>query len=196
MKKSSIRKCKQCGEVKQLTKDFFRPYYGENATGFYRTCKLCESINNRYKYLTGKGDAASEVEQEEIASMLQLYEILRDLGLQPPRYGAQQESSTLSLVDELLKRKSEDLANIAATLESAGLEDSGASTAELLAWLTEPLIEEPEFYDDVYYTLREKYMPIIGMGSNNLPIHCDKHAETLTTILKRFNDYEDNYVYD
>jgi len=35
----NVRRCKQCGEVKQLSSEFFRKYYGANARGFYRVCK-------------------------------------------------------------------------------------------------------------------------------------------------------------
>jgi len=101
----NVRKCKQCGEVKQLSSDFFRPYYGKNAKGFYKVCRTCESINNRYKYLTGKGEAATQADLEEIARIEELYDTLRELGLEPPRYGAQSSSTVHSVVEELLKRK-------------------------------------------------------------------------------------------
>jgi len=186
-----MRRCKQCGEVKQLTSDFFRPYYGENARGFYRVCKTCERINNRYKYLTGKGDAATQADLEDIARIEELYDTLRELGLEPPRYGAGTTSTVYSVVEELLQKKVNQIAE-----KKAQLEEVGAAPTELLDWLTRPLTEEPEYYEDVYFKLREKYMPVIGTNPDATPKYDETYKEILDQILKRFDDYEDNYVYD
>lgn len=186
----NVRKCKQCGEVKQLSSDFFRPYYGENAKGFYRVCKTCESINNRYKYLTGKGDAATQADLEEIACIEELYDTLRELGLKPPRYGTRTSSTVYSVVEELLKKKRQQAAE---KKEQFGVEAD--VPAELLDWLTRPLTEEPEYYEEVYFKLREKYMPVIGTNPDATPKYDETYKEILDQILERFDEYEDNYVY-
>src|SRR5690606_12083417 len=190
----NVRKCKQCGEVKQLSKDFFRPYYGKNAKGFYRVCRTCESINNRYKYLTGKGDAATPADLEEIARIEELYDTLRELGLEPPRYGAGTTSTVHTLVEDLLQKKKSQIAERKAQLEEVGVETD--TPAELLDWLTKPLTEKPEYYEDVYFKLREKYMPIIGTNPDATPKYDETYKEILDRILERFDEYEDNYVYE
>ena len=189
----NIRKCKQCGEVKQLSSDFFRPYYGKNAKGFYRVCKTCERINNRYKYLTGKGDAATQADLEEIKRIEELYDTLRELGLEPPRYGARASSTVYSVVEELLKRKQQQVANRKEQLEEIGVEAD--IPTELAEWLSKPLTEEPEYYEDVYFKLREKYMPVIGTNPDATPKYDETYKEILDQILERFDEYEDNYVY-
>jgi len=153
----NVRKCKQCGEVKQLSSDFFRQYYGENAKGFYRVCKTCERINNRYKYLTGKGDAATQADLEEIKRIEELYDTLRELGLEPPRYGAGMTSTVYSVVEELLKRKRQQAVDRKEQLEEIGVEASAPT--ELAEWLSKPLTEEPEYYEDVYSSLGKSICP-------------------------------------
>ena len=190
----NVRKCKQCGEVKQLSSDFFRPYYGENAKGFYRVCRTCESINNRYKYLKGKGDAATKADLEEIARIEELYDTLRELGLEPPRYGVRTSSTVYSVVEELLKRKQQQAADRKEQLEEIGVEAD--IPTELAEWLTKLLTEEPEYYEDVYFKLREKYMPVVGTNPGATPKYDETYKEILDQILERFDDYEDNYVYD
>src|SRR5690606_32104306 len=190
----NVRKCKQCGEVKQLSKDFFRPYYGKNAKGFYRVCRTCESINNRYKYLTGKGEAATPAELEEIARIEELYDTLRELGLEPPRYGAEVTSTVHSVVEELLKKKQQQIAERKEQLEEIGVE--GNVPTKLAEWLTKPLTEEPEYYEEVYFKLREKYMPIIGVNPDMSPKYDETYKEILDQILERFDEYEDNYEYE
>ena len=187
----NVRKCKQCGEVKQLSSEFFRKYYGENAKGFYRVCKTCESINNRYKYLTGKGDAATQADLEEIARIEELYDTLRELGLEPPRYGARASSTVHSVVEELLKRKQQQAAE---RKEQFGVEADVPT--ELAEWLTKPLTEEPEYYEDVYFKLREKYMPVVGVDSEGVQQYDETYREILEQVLERFDEYEDNYEYD
>ena len=187
----NVRRCKQCGEVKQLTTDFFRKYYGANAKGFYRVCKTCESINNRYKYLTGKGDAATPADLEEITRIEELYETLRELGLEPPRYGAGTTSTVYSVVEELLKRKQQQAAD---RKEQFGVEVDVPT--ELAEWLTKPLTEEPEYYEDIYFKLREKYMPVVGTNPDATPKYDETYKEIMDQILERFDEYEDNYVYE
>ncbi len=190
----NVRKCKQCGEVKQLTTEFFRKYYGENARGFYRVCKTCESINNRYKYLTGKGDAATQADLEEIARIEELYDTLRELGLEPPRYGAGSASTIHSLVEDLLQKKMSQIAERKTQLEEIGVEASVPT--ELLEWLSRPLTGEPEHYIDMYLKLREKYMPVVGMNPDATPKYDETYKEIMDQILERFDEYEDNYVYE
>jgi len=190
----NVRKCKQCGEVKQLSSEFFRKYYGENAKGFYRVCRTCERINNRYKYLIGKGDAATQADLEEIKRIEELYDTLRELGLEPPRYGAGTSSTVYSVVEELLKRKASQLANRQELLKEVGVESNVPT--ELLEWLSRPLTGEPEHYIDIYLKLREKYMPVVGMNPDATPKYDETYKEIMDQILERFDEYEDNYVYE
>lgn len=189
-----VRRCKQCGEVKQLSSEFFRKYYGENVKGFYKVCKTCESINNRYKYLIGKGDAATQADLEEIKRIEELYDLLRDLGLEPPKYGAGSVSTVSSLVEDLLQKKMNQIAERKAQLKEVGVYT--ATPTELLDWLTQPLTEEPGYYEEVYFKLREKYMPVVGTNPDATPKYDETYKEIMDQILERFDEYEDNYEYE
>ena len=67
--------------------------------------------------------------------------------------------------------------------------------AELSRWLTEPLTEEPEYYqDEVYEQLKAKYRPKTKIDKDTmLPIYDDTYKPVLDSILERFDDYEDKY---
>ncbi len=131
---------------------------------------------------------------EEIKSIEELYELLRDLGLEPPKYGAGTSSTVYSVVEELLKRKMNQIAERKAQLEEVGVETD--TPTELAEWLTRPLTEKPEYYEDVYFKLREKYMPVIGVNPDATPKYDETYKEIMDQILERFDEYEDNYVYD
>jgi len=66
----------------------------------------------------------------------------------------------------------------------------------LAEWLTRPLTEKPEYYEDIYFKLREKYMPVVGTNPDATPKYDETYKEIMDQILKRFDDYEDNYVYE
>ena len=70
--------CKQCGELKPI--ELFRKYYG-NRRGYYKTCKVCEKINSREKYLRNKADL-TDSESIELEKIHTLYEAQRAAGLQ------------------------------------------------------------------------------------------------------------------
>jgi len=116
------------------------------------------------------------------------------LGLEPPKYGAGSVSTVSSLVEDLLQKKMSQIAERKAQLEEVGIYT--ATPTELLDWLTQPLTEEPEYYEDVYFKLREKYMPVIGVNSEGVQQYDETHKEILDQILERFDEYEDNYVYN
>lgn len=192
-----FRKCRQCGEIKLETE--FRQYYGETRSGKergrYRTCKACESINTRYKYLCKKqsNDRASEQELQELDKIEQLYDLLRAKGLKPP---AKRERSTImNLVEELLEKHS--TTEVTATTDDCSELASAAAPQELLDWLNADLSQyDPEYLQDVVADeLIKKYRPQIGVDSNTYkPIYDDTHRDLLNKVLERFDEYEDNYT--
>lgn len=178
-----FRKCRQCGEIKQEAE--FRQYYGETRTGKergrYRTCKACESINTRYKYLCKKQakGKASEQELQELDKIEQLYDLLRAKGLKPP--ATRERSTVLSRVDELLERHSVSV----------------VAAQELLDWLNADLSQyEPAYLQDtVADELIKRYRPQVGVDPNTYePIYDDTHRDLLNKVLERFDEYEDNYT--
>lgn len=186
--------CKQCGKLKPLSN--FRHYYG-GRQGTYKTCLDCERINTREKYLRRKldEDRISAKEKEELDSIHVLYTVQRSAGLQPPR--SRQDSSTMELVQSMLEQYAvaERAAVTAAIDKDMVIPGSEDVPDELKIWLTKELTEEPEYYQDtIYEKLREKYRPIIEIDkSTMLPVYDDTYRFVLDAILKRFDDYEDEY---
>lgn len=177
----NAKTCRQCGELKPLTQ--FRQYYG-GRTGHYTTCKACEKINSRLKYLDSK-DNLSELERIERDKIYKLYEVQQAAGLRPPRRGGRSTELTTDL-DEMIKKYQ--------PIE-VPLVDKAPVPMELGRWLTCELTEEPDVYiDEVYESLCETYRPVVSIDRDTMmPVRDDTYKNVLDAILKRFYDYEETY---
>lgn len=185
----NAKRCKQCGELKPIEQ--FRKYYG-GRKGHYTTCKTCEKINSRAKYLTNKGDKCSEAERTELAKIHELWDAQRAAGLQPPRENTGRKVPLSKSLDDMIgkyKQQAEALQEIVQVVDVSNI------PAELSRWLTEPLTEEPEYYlDEIYEQLKAKFRPKIKIDPDTmLPIYDDTYKSILDKILERFYDYEDTY---
>ena len=174
--------CKQCGELRPS--DQFRSYYA-GRKGRYTTCKLCEKINSREKYLSHKPEL-NESEVEELAKINELYVVQRAVGLRPP---GTSNGRTIPLNESL-----DDMISKYAVTASA-VPDNLTAPAELLQWLTAELTKEPDFYlDSIYETMRTKYRPQLSVDTDTmLPVYDDTYKAVLDKVLERFNEYEDTY---
>lgn len=184
-----MKTCKQCGDMKP--QDQFRKYY-QGRKGTFTTCKDCERINNRYKYLQGKGESMNYDEESEVYKIEQLWDAQRKLGLQPPRIGQGRSAAAPLNLDDALTRYTKSVQ----TSEVQQHHNAGHPTPEELnKWLSEPLTEEPDFYlDDVYEMLKKKYRPTIRIdGTTMLPVYDETYKTVLDQILERFYKYEDDY---
>lgn len=180
--------CKQCGELKPIEQ--FRKYYG-NRKGYYKTCKSCEKINSREKYLRNKRSLTIE-EYDECDKIHKLYDLQRKAGLQPPRSDSGRSVPITESLDDMISKYEEHTKVVQApTLNKP-------APAELLRWLTEPLTEEPEYYqEEVYDELKAKYRPQIRIDTATmLPVYDDTYKDVLDQISDRFDEYEDNYYND
>lgn len=186
---SKIKQCKQCGDLKPL--DQYRKYYG-GRKGHYNTCKLCEKINSREKYLAGKEAAGTltDLEQTELSKIYELWEHQMTLGLRPPRFSRGKSTPLSESLDDLVGK----YAARAEAVKDVTQADTEAP-AELIKWLTEELTEEPEYYqEEVYEALVKKYRPQLRIDTGSmLPVYDDTHRELLQRILTRFDEYEDKY---
>lgn len=184
--------CKQCGELKPIEQ--FRKYYG-GRKGTYKTCKVCEKINARYKYLCNKGDSISFEEGTELDKIKMLYEVQRKAGLQPPREGNERMKPLVDSLDDMIsKYKVTEVSLVAEAPDKHCV----VAPAELQQWLTAELTEEPDYYlDEVYEELKAKYRPQLRIDTATMqPIYDDTYKDILDQILGRFNNYEDNYWED
>lgn len=171
--------------------DQFRKYYG-GRTGTYKTCKTCEKINSRMKYLKAKGDNLTDDESTELDKIYRLYETLRNAGLHPPKEKEASKVSLVDTIDEMLGAYSAK----ADKREQAGVPDD--TPAELMSWLECELTEEPEYYlDDVYEDLHKKYRPQLHIDKETLtPVYDETYKKALDAVLDRFYKYESDYYKD
>ena len=181
--------CKQCGELKP--QDQYRKYYG-GRKGTYNTCKLCEKINSREKYLAGKEAAGTltEVEQTELYKIYELWEHQMTIGLRPPRFSRGKATPLVESLDDMVSK----YAARAGAIKDLVPTDVQVPS-ELINWLTSELTEEPEYYqEDVYDGLVKKYRPQLRIDTSTmLPVYDDTYKEVLQKILVRFDEYEDTY---
>ncbi len=184
---AKFKQCKQCGVSRPLDK--FRQYYG-GRLGTYNTCKVCETINSRAKYLNRKGDACSEEELQELSKINALSEAQRAVGLCPPR-ASQKVMTPVSDLDEMIKTYQDQASLIPDTVSLDSVPQ------ELLKWLSEELTALPEYYQEVVYEkLRKTYRPEVRIDpATLLPEHDDTYKGVLEKVLERFDAYEDSYEY-
>lgn len=182
--------CRQCGEIKPVEQ--FRKYYG-GRKGTYSTCKFCEKINSREKYLSHKYDEGTISEEDalELYKIQRLWDFQKQLGLRPPRFSAGRSVPIAESLDSMIDRygaRAEAVANVP-------IQAGNAPPAELLKWLIEPLTKEPEYYqDDVYNTLRDQFRPQLSVDQKTmLPVYDDTFKDVLEQIAARFDEYEDGY---
>ena len=177
--------CKQCGELKPI--DQFRKYYG-GRKGTYRTCKFCEKINSREKYLAKKAMThdITDAERIELEKIHTLWDYQRAIGLEPPRVNKYNKSLSIEELDKLTQE-------YAKRAEDAKV--NAETPPELTVWLFRRLTKTPEYYQDVVYEeLQKKYRPILRIDEETmLPVYDDTYRDILQKILERFNKYEDEY---
>ena len=180
--------CKQCGQLKPIEQ--FRKYYG-GRKGHYNTCKLCEKINARCKYLRSKGDLnRSDAEHEELLKIYRLYEAQRAAGLQPPREESGRRTTLADSLDDMIASYAPAHADTFTQNMNAPI-----APAELLVWLSCSLTEEPDYYlDEVYEELKAKYRPTLRIDQDTLqPVYDDTYKDVLEQVLDRFYKYEEEY---
>lgn len=184
--------CKQCGQLKPIEQ--FRKYYG-GRKGHYNTCKLCEKINARCKYLRNKGDLnRSDAEHEELLKIYRLYEAQRAAGLQPPREQSGRSTQLADSLDEMIASYKPAIVSEPFDADEEFM-NRPTAPAELLVWLSCSLTEEPDYYlDEVYEELKAKYRPTVRIDQTTLqPVYDDTYKDTLDQVLSRFYKYEEDY---
>lgn len=186
---ANAKVCKQCGELKPIEQ--FRKYYG-NRKGHYTICKTCEKINSRAKYLRRKGECMNWDEEAELAKIEKLYEVQRAAGLQPPHDSLGRKVPLVESLDDMISKYEQQAEVVKDVVQAVNAPDI---PAELSKWLTEPLTEEPEYYqEEVYEQLKAKFRPKTKIDQDTmLPVYDDTYKPVLDKILERFDAYEDEY---
>lgn len=181
-----FKNCKQCGELKPATQ--YRKYYG-GRKGSYNTCKFCEKVNSREKYLSHKENPTPE-DLQELEKIYVLWKHQAALGLTPPKVAQGRSVPLADSLDSLIDTYAQRVTELAPITHG-----NTAPPAELIKWLTEELTEEPDYYlDEVYEELQAKYRPQLRIDpATLLPVYDDTYRETLQQIIARFDAYEDSY---
>ena len=128
-----------------------------------------------------------------------LYQTLEEHGLRIPKIYEGKREDTLDSVNSLLSFY-EATKPITSTIAPTSL--LTALPEELQGWLDVDTDEwkaagvSPEYLQEtVYESLKAKYRPQTGVDKNTyLPIYDDTYKDMLLKILRRFDDYEEEYV--
>jgi len=159
--------------------------------------------------------------QEELSQITLLYEELKRRGHQVPNIGAKKEDTLTpaqKALEQVMCQPIEDIVlttNVVADKESiiVHTEDDRVMTGiaintpvvpsvelpeDLTYWFGDEWLEsnfDPEYLHEVVYeSLKAKYRPLLSIDLvKHEPVYDNTYRETLDEILKRFDDYEDNF---
>lgn len=201
-----VKRCIQCGMLKEA--DNFRQYtYAKEkgTTGRFRICRSCESINSTYTRLHAIRDNAIcgstqyANAMHEIAKIDMLYSVLESHGLRTPRLRSEQTKGTA--IDDQVTQLTQFYAQATPTTPRVEIPREDIPD-ELRQWLEAPVEDwvahdlSPEYLQEtIYESLKAKYRPQTGVDHQTyLPIYDDTYKAVLNDILRRFDDYEEQYA--
>lgn len=178
---SETKACVQCGRILPISS--YRPYKPRGkgiystTVGYHTVCKECENFNQTVTVAyNSKARTPKQVALLEQAKVL--YETLHARGLAPKgRYAA----DVLGLTKEVKKTSVDRY--LAALM---GIGDELMDEYDRL--MTLELTEEPDVYQDMLDELMTKCL-----GPDNKIQH--KYREKFEAVARRFDDYEDSYVW-
>ena len=217
---ADMKRCIQCGLLKNV--DEFRRYtYAKekDTDGRYRLCKQCEATNTTYRKICKQLDAFKDpvtgghtftpstketfyrlMHARERIEML--YNMLSARGLRVPTKKVPEDpnAGVLGTVDKLFAMYGEK--PTAATVAATVVAPTSEVPDELQAWLDADPAEwqakelSPEYLQEtIYESLKAKYRPQIGVDRDTyLPIYDDTYKDVLNQILRKFDDYEEQYA--
>lgn len=217
---ADMKRCIQCGLLKNV-EEFRRYTYAKekDTDGRYRLCKQCEATNTTYRKICKQldtfrdpvsGDYGFTPSTKETFYRLQhakeriemLYDMLSARGLRVPTKKAPEDpnAGVLGTVDKLFAMYGEKPA--AATVAATVVAPPSEVPDELQAWLDADPAEwqakelSPEYLQEtIYESLKAKYRPQIGVDRDTyLPIYDDTYKDVLNQILRKFDDYEEQYA--
>lgn len=207
---SEMKRCKQCGLLKDVEEFRQYTYSKQNGTtGRYRICKSCENINTKYKR------AVELLKQKPTCSTLskdypaweralefkyraeELYKCLDARGLNVSTMVANTEKDNdLNEIDKLMAFYEQP-----SIAEPVICTNNTGTPKDLQQWLdADPQVWvdadlSPEYLQEtIYESLKAKYRPQVGYDAAKcLPIFDDTYKNVLNQILRKFDDYEEAY---
>lgn len=217
---ADMKRCTQCGLLKNV-EEFRRYTYAKekDTDGRYRLCKQCEATNTTYRKICKQldafkdevtGDFSFTPSTKETFYRLNkskerielLYDMLSARGLRVPTRKVPDDpnASVLDTVDKLFAMYGETPS--ATTVTATVVATPDELPDELQAWLDADPAEwqerelSPEYLQEtIYESLKAKYRPQTGVDKETyLPIYDDTYREVLNQILRKFDDYEEQYA--
>lgn len=217
---ADMKRCTQCGLLKNV-EEFRRYTYAKekDTDGRYRLCKQCEATNTTYRKICKQldafkdevtGDFSFTPSTKETFYRLNkskerielLYDMLSARGLRVPTRKVPDDpnAGVLDTVDKLFAMYGETPS--ATTVTATVVATPDELPDELQAWLDADPAEwqerelSPEYLQEtIYESLKAKYRPQTGVDKETyLPIYDDTYREVLNQILRKFDDYEEQYA--
>lgn len=222
MKMKKCQQCGILKEETEYRQSYYQSKKGRTDSR-YRICKNCESINSRYRTLVGlleksdyKDDGLKERHEEEQKQILTLYDELKRRGLQVPMIGMKKEDRLTPAQKALEQVMCMPVEHVITTSS-----DSIPMTIEAKIDIKAPVVintpikpldipddlayylgdewfehnYDPEYLHEVVYeSLKAKYRPMLSFDMvKHEPVFDDTYKATLDEILKKFDDYEDDF---
>lgn len=217
---ADMKRCIQCGLLKNV-EEFRRYTYAKekDTDGRYRLCKQCEATNTTYRKICKQldmfkdpvsGEYTISPSTKETFYRLQhakeriemLYDMLSARGLRVPTKKTPEDpnAGVLGTVDKLFAMYGEK--PVGATVTATVVAPPSEVPDELQAWLDADPAEwqakelSPEYLQEtIYESLKAKYRPQISVDRDTyLPIYDDTYKDVLNQILRKFDDYEEQYA--
>jgi hypothetical protein len=208
---SDVKRCKQCGLLKDIEEYRQYTYSKKNETGGrFSTCRSCESINSKYaKLKTAQSEglkiSGSCIVNDELDRIETLYNILESKGLHTPLsrlkpIEAQPKTDTETAIDKLFNFYISAPSSGPRSVVVLPTEQKVDTPSELQQWLNESPDDwiqkglSPEFLQEtIYESLKAKYRPQVGFDQEKfIPIYDDTYKAILNEILRKFDDYEES----
>lgn len=184
------KNCKQCTKLLPDTAEFFRPYTPRGAglrkttVGRNTVCRECEQLNNTATRIFKKGPKNAQ-EQELMDKLPAYYKQLVAIGGQP--IGAYAKH-VLQETNDSQPKGSATLRNILDKV-TISLEQGDQILYEYDRLLALEMTEEPDVYQDLLDMVREQSVGADGRVT-------DKYLSKFEAVATRFDDYEDNYIWE
>ena len=184
------KQCKQCTSVFPDTEEYFRPYIPrgkgirKTSVGRNTICKECEKLNNTSTRIWKKNNRDPK-EQLLLDKLVDYYKVLISKGGQP--VGAYAKH----IIEELQPKQGRGAGVLNDLLDKVEvtIADGDLDTLEYQRLLCLDLTEEPDVYQEMLESLRER---TAGPDGRVKPEYKDKFEAVAT----RFDEYEDNYEWD
>lgn len=183
--------CKQCLNNLPNTDEFFKPYVPrgkglrKTTVGRNTICRECERLNGTATRIWKRG-AQTPKETELLDKLKAYYKVLVDRGGHP--IGAYANYVLQQTREPLRRGKLSSIDEMLGSITTV-LEQGDPILYEYDRLMTIEMTEEPDVYQDLLDRVREQSVGADGRVT-------DKYLSKFEAVATRFDDYEDNYIWE